>query len=326
MSCGVFCAVLNPCTYLFALAHVLLLACLLCPASRLLNIDHGLCTDHRAWRRLNKLQWIKSSHPTFSRLCLAVLGLLVAEMLIPPHQQEFILCIHPICLSSSASLCLLSFPQPAYSAEILPSQLPIPRLRCSVATCLPSAFSRSIVPPVSKEPVSRALLGTNQSEQTNAQPFVLRRKLIIDSGASFHVHPHAEDLINLRPCNNRIMGIDHKPHICSSIGDFPVAARGEDGVEYNLLIKNVRCAPTFKDSLISINQLWLESKVDVSFKDICCLITPCGKRFPNLSTNQREQDCISGECCATQPRRRNASTSNRLNQCLDWATPLLLPL
>ena len=76
------------------------------------------------------------------------------------------------------------------------------------------------------------------------------------------------------------MGIDHKPHDCLYIGDLPVRARGDSDKEYNLIIKNVRCAPTFKDSLISINQLWLESKVDVLFKDTCCLITPCGKRLP----------------------------------------------
>ena len=85
---------------------------------------------------------------------------------------------------------------------------------------------------------------------------------------------------NIRPCSNRIMGVDHHPHKCESIGDLPVRARGDDGSEYHLLIRNVRYAPTFKDSLISINQLWLESKVDVTFKDLCCLITRCGKRFP----------------------------------------------
>ena len=91
--------------------------------------------------------------------------------------------------------------------------------------------------------------------------------LVIDSGASFHVHHDSNDLINLRPCSNRIMGVDHQPHRCISLGDMPIRARGEDGFEYNLLIKNVRHAPTFKDSLISVNQLWLESKVDVLLSD-----------------------------------------------------------
>ena len=76
------------------------------------------------------------------------------------------------------------------------------------------------------------------------------------------------------------MGVDHKPHDCLTLGDMPVLARGADGLEYSLLIKNVRYTPTFKDSLISINQLWLESKVDVTFKDVCALTTTCGKRFP----------------------------------------------
>ena len=76
------------------------------------------------------------------------------------------------------------------------------------------------------------------------------------------------------------MGIDHKAHECPYVGDLPVFALGSDGLEYPILIKNVRYSPTFKDSLISINQLWLESKVDAVFKDVCALSTPCGKNFP----------------------------------------------
>ena len=52
-------ACLNPCTHIFALIHVLLLACILCPASRILDIDSGPITDHSAWRRLNYLQWVE---------------------------------------------------------------------------------------------------------------------------------------------------------------------------------------------------------------------------------------------------------------------------
>ena len=62
MSGGLAHAILNPCTYLSALAHVLLLACILCPASRLLHVDNGNCTDYCAWRRLYLLHWISLSH------------------------------------------------------------------------------------------------------------------------------------------------------------------------------------------------------------------------------------------------------------------------
>ena len=61
---------------------------------------------------------------------------------------------------------------------------------------------------------------------------------------------------------------------------MPIFAKGSDGLEYQLLLRNVRHSPTFMDSLISINQLWQESKVDVIFKDSCCLRAPCGKQFP----------------------------------------------
>ena len=94
------------------------------------------------------------------------------------------------------------------------------------------------------------------------------------------MHPILNDLVNQRPCSNRIMGIDHRVHDCPVIGDMPIFAKGSDGLEYQLLLRNVRHSPTFMDSLISINQLWRESKVDVIFKDSCCLRAPCGKQFP----------------------------------------------
>ena len=105
-------------------------------------------------------------------------------------------------------------------------------------------------------------------------------KLIIDSGASFHVHNHIEDLTNVRLCSAKIIGIDHDPHEIKSIGDLPVKAIDSLGIEYELLIKNVRHAPRFKDTLISVGQLWEEGQVDAVFKDKCYITTPCKKSFP----------------------------------------------
>ena len=280
VSCGVVRAALDPCTYCFALAHVLLLACILCPASRLLNIDNGHSTYHCVWWRSNHLKWINLPRPMLSRVRLALVSLFLAELYFPPYLAEPGPLAHITCLSSVASLCLMD---PTLSIFTTKGVCHGPTTRQCHQLALgnyPASTDYPLLPPSSEKAFCKAFLGANQSNQVNTHKLTLRRKLIIDSGASFHVHPHAEDLINLRPCNNRIMGIDHKPHVCSSMGDFPVLTRGDDGSEYNVLIKNVRCAPSFKDSLISINQLWLESKVDVLFKDVCCLITPCGKRLP----------------------------------------------
>ena len=105
-------------------------------------------------------------------------------------------------------------------------------------------------------------------------------KLVVDSGASFHVHNRVEDLINVKPCSAKIIGVDHEPHTLTSIGDMPIKALDSNGMEYQLLIKNVRHAPKFKDTLISVGQLWEESKVDVVFKDVCLFKTSCNKMFP----------------------------------------------
>ena len=324
MSGGLTCAILNPCTYLSALAHVLLLACILCPASRLLHIDNGNCNSYCAWRRLHRLHWISFSRPIISKTYLALLCIALAELVIPPHPTVVSSFICTACLSSSASLCLLHHSQPTHLTKevLLQSSNPRRYRRCS-AVQMPAVpvplFKHS---PFGGE-VGNAFLSSNQSKQKNAYQLTRHRKLVIDSGASFHVHPHAQDLINLRPCNNRIMGIDHRPHDCSSVGDMPVLARGDDGMEYELLVKNVRCAPTFKDSLISINQLWLESKVDVSFKDICCLITPCGKRLPFdqpkgtgiymwrvLSNASKSQKSVQFDLTSSASRRDDVSAAD----------------
>ena len=46
------------------------------------------------------------------------------------------------------------------------------------------------------------------------------------------------------------------------------------------MLRNVRCVPTFTDSLISVGQLWQDGGIDTVFKDRCCLILPNGLTFP----------------------------------------------
>ena len=271
-------AILHPWTNFLASIHILFLACLMCPASRILNLDSGQSYRYSA-RQHAHFRWAtrsRSLHPCV-RLILISLLLTVLTICDCPHQPH----LSDRSLTSTASISLFCLLDPISFTGILqtPPTQPYrmthfaPKLSLPRTTLYPSA-----------QPISQAMLSANDTTSTQSKECYKQslplRKLIIDSGASFHVHHDSNDLINIRPCNNRIMGIDHQPHECTLLGDMPIKARCNDGFEYHLVIKNVRCAPTFRDSLISINQLWLESKVDVSFKDACCLITPCGKRFP----------------------------------------------
>ena len=81
---------------------------------------------------------------------------------------------------------------------------------------------------------------------------VIQLSIILDSGCTWHSHPNAEDLINLRPCNERIACADGVEHACSGIGDLPLLAKDGSGKEHMVLLRDVRCVPTFTDTLISI--------------------------------------------------------------------------
>ena len=105
-------------------------------------------------------------------------------------------------------------------------------------------------------------------------------KLVVDSGASFHVHAKREHLSNLRPCSDRIIGIDRKPHACPEIGDLAFAAKTSDGRLRVALIRNVRLCPSCDDTLISVGQLWREAKAEVVFRDQGFIQTTSGVQFP----------------------------------------------
>eukprot|EP00965_Chrysotila_dentata_P051788 1718939-Pleurochrysis_carterae.AAC.1 len=34
---------------------------------------------------------------------------------------------------------------------------------------------------------------------------------IVDSGCTWHIHPHISDLVNIRACDDRVAGIDGRP-------------------------------------------------------------------------------------------------------------------
>ena len=77
---------------------------------------------------------------------------------------------------------------------------------------------------------------------------------VIDSRCSWHCHPHIDDLINRRPCNDTMAGIDGKPQRVKCIGDLPALARDSSGMWRRIIIRDVRCVPSFTDTLISVDQ------------------------------------------------------------------------
>ena len=89
-------------------------------------------------------------------------------------------------------------------------------------------------------------------------------EFIVDSGCSWHVHPILADLVNVRPCHDTISGVDGKPCKCVAIGDLPLTVKDGKGRATSVLVKNVRCVPKFTESLLSVDQLWADSQVDVT--------------------------------------------------------------
>jgi len=52
---------------------------------------------------------------------------------------------------------------------------------------------------------------------------------VVDSGATWHVHHDAQDLLNVRPCADIIEGIDRTDHRCTAIGDLPMICTDHRG-------------------------------------------------------------------------------------------------
>jgi len=96
--------------------------------------------------------------------------------------------------------------------------------------------------------------------------------IIVDSGCTWHSHPDVRDLVNVRECHERIACADGVEHACTAIGDLPLVSLDERGREHTVLLRDVRCVPSFTDTLISIEQLWSSSSIDVVFRNRRCLV------------------------------------------------------
>eukprot|EP00965_Chrysotila_dentata_P242340 6204818-Pleurochrysis_carterae.AAC.1 len=82
------------------------------------------------------------------------------------------------------------------------------------------------------------------------------------------------DLVNVKDCSDLVAGIDGKPQRCVAIGDLPVTAVSDAGDEVSITLKNVRCVPSFSDSLLSVSALWESSSTECCFADVNAIHTP----------------------------------------------------
>ena len=128
-------------------------------------------------------------------------------------------------------------------------------------------------------PAPRSLRTTGPMGKYNMAPGRVLN-LTIDSGASFHIVNNPDFLINKRPSNETISGVDRRERRCTHIGDLPIAAQDEAGAAHRLTIHNVRCVPSISDSLLSILKLWDDEKFDCLFRDVCAIRTSGGLSFP----------------------------------------------
>jgi len=69
--------------------------------------------------------------------------------------------------------------------------------------------------------------------------------LTIDSGASFHIVNNPNILINKRPSNETISGVDRREHRCTHIGDLPITAQDEAGAVHRLNCAFAFCISSF---------------------------------------------------------------------------------
>ena len=93
-------------------------------------------------------------------------------------------------------------------------------------------------------PAPRSLHTTGPMGKSNMAPERFLN-LTIDSGASFHIVNNPNLLINKRPSNETISGVDRREHRCTHIGDLPITAQDEAGAVHRLNCAFAFCISSF---------------------------------------------------------------------------------
>ena len=141
---------------------------------------------------------------------------------------------------------------------------------------------------------------------------------IIDSGCTYHCHPVSSDLINQKRSHQHMVAADGSRHRITFIGDLPLVARDRKGHFRRILLRNVRCVPSFTDTLISVDQLWEDSNVEARFAGTCaiCLPTQAGHCALDLPFQRREGLFQWPVIPACRVNPEDASRSGQEARCL----------
>ena len=148
----------------------------------------------------------------------------------------------------------------------VPADFPLP------GKLLDASNSAVASPRIRAMPARRLVANTAKwSTATTKGKYGKRKRMIVDSGCTFHLHNDANDLINVRRCEDTISGLSDSSVNCSVMGDMPVAVKTADGQMHYMLIPEVRIADQ-PDSLLSVQELWDDLRIDCAFRDINALI------------------------------------------------------
>ena len=89
--------------------------------------------------------------------------------------------------------------------------------------------------------------------------------MVMDSGCTYHCHPHRSDLINFKPRVENMFSADGASCPVTGMGDLPVVCKDKAGKMHKVLIVNVRCVPSFTETLLSVDQFYQDSGTEVRF-------------------------------------------------------------
>ena len=293
------------------LPHLLLLSIMLCPAAHVLHLhDHAHAPKHRCnhtlssqnhrcileWRRAHRAPRSRDYHYTSMSKALTLTCLLLAATCDAPNVVYTTTLIVASILGATFSSAiperdLKAHPRPAYrTGENLS-----PDYECPPGTVYTDG------------------VGLLSSKPSPSSPKQSGLRLIVDSGASFHVHGTLEHLTNLRPCSDSITGIDQHAHQCPQKGDLDIIAMTKCGLPQRVTITNVRYCPACNDTLISVGQLWREGRVEAIFREDGHLRTASGLMFPLL---RQRGLYVLRSCPANGTHKLPSNRSNSNDQAL----------
>ena len=177
----------------------------------------------------------------------------------------------------------------------LSSSMHCPNIAKDVAMLKPTAQGRALKSKLE----ARKINPSSESSKPRAglsDGSVLRRIMhlatwfIVDSGCTYHCHPMSDDLINVKPCSQHMIAADGSRHRITMIGDLPLMVRDRHRKLRRVILRNVRCVPTFTDTLVSVDQLWEDASIEARFAGTCaiCVPTQAGHCAMELPFQRRE--------------------------------------